>query len=551
LTWRVRRDDDVARGVCTIPALLEAASDRFGPQLLFVQGTRHATYSDFRRDVSGFSAGLRSIGVRSGDRVAILMGSTYEWMVTYFSVCSLGAVLVPLHTRYLATEIHNVLQMSQASTLIMADRFLNMDWIGMLRTICPEFASSRPGTLRSKRLPQLRSVVILGPTDHRGYQFAELAASRQSPLAVEPKVSPTDLALIKYTSGSTAAPKGVMLAHGPIIRNAYHIGERLEMDPGDRLFSAMPFYHAGGSILTILMTITEGASMVVLDHFDAAMALDAIEQHRCTVHIGMDLMYLRETQHPSFTRNGIKTLRAGHIAGSPETAMAVYRAMKFPFVNIYGMTELSGNTCMTSPHDSLERRLTWAGEPQPGIEVAICDRETGMRIAPNEVGEIWVRGWSVMRGYFGEPASTAATIRSGGWLQTGDLGLVDEVGYLKYLGRIKEILKVGMDNVSPEEVEDCLCQHPKVQLARVVGAPHTTYGEVPFAFVEVAANQECDEAELIEFCRQRLARFKVPHHIRFVHDTGWQLSGPEKISRPKLREIAREQVDGHVVPKSR
>jgi fatty-acyl-CoA synthase len=458
-------------------------------------------------------------------------------------VASLGAILVPLHTRYLAKETAHVLRGSDATTLVLTDHFLNSDAITMLIAICPEFPSSRPGKLHSQTFPALRNVVVDGSPHTAAFAFSELA--QMSPEGgVSVVVNPDDLALIKYTSGSTAAPKGVMLSHGPIIRNAFHMGERMQVVPADRVFSGMPFYHAGGSILTILMTMSQGASMVLVDHFDAGLALAAIERERCTIHLGMDIMYLREIDHPSFDWSKLRSLRGGWIAGSPESARKIHESMPFPFVNIYGMTELSGNACMTSPEDFDERRLEWAGESQPGMEVGIFDVDSGTRLGVRATGEIRVRGWGVMKGYFGEAVSTSASIDDDGWLHTGDLGILDEHSYLKYLGRLKEMLKVGGDNVSPEEVEGCLSMHPAVSIVQVVGVADPVYGEVPFAFVQLVDGQRCDPAELIAHCRKNLARFKVPHHIRLMAADDWQLSGPEKVQKHKLRDLAARELAG-------
>jgi fatty-acyl-CoA synthase len=492
------------------------------------------TYGDVRSRSLALAGGMIAMGVRPGDRIGVLANNGIEWLLIYMATAYLGATLVPVHTRYTPLEIGHVLRQSEVSTLFIGGRYQ-----ARLFECDPGLRTADGRAIRSGELPQLARLVGIGGQSSCGVPF-EVAADGNAALVVSMRylVQPTDRLLIKYTSGSTRAPKGVMLLHGNVLRNATNVGQRLGMSPDDLLFSALPFYHAGGSILSVLMALSYGACVVTLDHFDSEMALDAIERHRCTVHIGMDVMYLKMASSPSYDKARIASLRTGWITASPEVARLVYEKMPFRFVNLYGMTELSGNCCMTRPDDPDQVRLEWAGEAQPGLEVGIFDPVSGGQLPAGKSGEIRVRGWGVMDGYYRDEAATAQAIDSDGWLRTGDSGFLGPSGYLKFTGREKDMLKVGGENVSASEIEACLQAHPRIRLAQVVSVPDATYGEVPFAFVELASGIPLTEDELIAHCARELARFKVPRYFRIIKEAEWPMTGPEKIQKFALRARA-------------
>lgn len=548
-TWRDRAavaaimdiSDPVAQGLywdeVTIGRLVDRAATRWPsrPFLKTVEGD--LSFGEARQRSIEMAGALQALGVRAGERVAILMGNTQVFAVVYLAVARLGAVLVPLHTRYTQLEIVGVLRQSRASTLVMADRLLKLDFRSVVLGACPELSTCKPGELRSEALPDLRRVIVSGASVPGTIPLSAL--TEESGSYEGDDADPHNLAQIKYTSGSTASPKGVMLTHAATIRNAYNLGSRIGLGLEDRVYSGMPFYHAGGSILTLLTGLSLGCCSVVLPRYHAGEALDAIEREQCTAHLGMEIMYLREIEHPDYSWERVSSLRTGWIAGSTESVTRVFQRMPVPFVNIYGLTEVSGNACTTRVDDPDDIRIGWAGEAQPGLEVAIFDPSSGRRAGFGEIGEIGIRGWAVMEGYLDDAASTSAVIGEDGWLRPGDLGLIDSRGYLKFLGRSKETLKVGGENTSPREVEDCLAGHPRVRIAAVVGVPDEEYGEVPVAFVE-AAEDSVSADELLEFCRERLAAFKVPQEIYFVESHEWTMTGPEKIVKQTLRERALE-----------
>lgn len=533
MTWVIRSDTPLGRGEWTIDQALDAAAARHGARAALIVGDRVWSYGELRSGALRVAAGLHSLGVSRGAKVGVLQNNGLEWVLVYYAVAYLGAVTVPLHTRYTSVEVAHVLRDAEVSTLFVGERYYPK-----MREICPDLTGAATGKLRAEMLPALKTVIAFGPPQPHTLEFEALLAHREDEVGPRPRNGADDVVMIKYTSGSTRFPKGVVLRHGKVLRNAFNAGERFALTPEDKIFSAMPFYHAGGSILTLLTALAHGASAVTLDHFDPDQALDAIESNRCTIHLGMDVMYLKESASPRFTTARIKSLRTGWIAASPEVAVVVHARMPFPFVNLYGMTELSGNCCMTHPDDPPHVRLEWAGEPQPGIEVAVFDPESERACAMGVPGEIRVRGWSVMDGYYRDAAATAAVIDDEGWFRTGDTGSIGETGYLKFTGRAKEMLKVGGENVSIAEVEACLQSHEKVRLAQVVGVPDVTYGEVPFAFVEVVPGRDCTETEIMDHCARQLARFKLPRYVRFVGDSDWPVTGPEKVQKPVLRTRA-------------
>lgn len=534
MSWVAERQDAVGHGEATVGQALDEAAFAYGSRPALVIGESTWSFAEVRRQSLALRDGMIELGVQPGDRIGVLANNGIDWLLVYMATAYLGAILVPVHTRYTPAEVGHVLKQSEVSTLFIADRYL-----AKLHDLDPSLRKAVGRDIRSGVLPQLARLVGLGEPSLCGVPFEQPASGAAAFAAPTPlAVRPTDRLMIKYTSGSTRAPKGVVLRHGNVLRNAGNVGERLGMSPDDVVFSALPFYHAGGSILTILMALSYGACVVTLDHFDAEHALDAIERKRCTVHIGMDVMYLKMASCPSYDKARIASLRTGWIAASPEVARVVFEKMPFRFVNLYGMTELSGNCCMTRPDDLDELRLEWAGEPQPGMEIGIFDQATGRRLPAGRKGEIRVRGWAVMDGYYRDPDATARSIDRDGWLLTGDSGFIGPSGYLKFTGREKDMLKVGGENVSAPEVEACLQRHPRVRLAQVIGVPDATYGEVPFAFVELTAGTPLAEDDLIAHCARDLAPFKVPRHLRLITENEWPITGPEKIQKFALRARA-------------
>jgi fatty-acyl-CoA synthase len=506
----------------SVADLLDTAVERWASRAAFVCGDEEVTYQDVADLATSAERRLRDAGVGHGDRVALWMANSADFLGWYFGCARIGAVLVPLHTRSTADEIEVFLQVAPPSILVVGEG------IGGPRPAEVERVLAHRA-LRELGVSTTDSVLRPPPAD-----AVHAISSGWVP-------APDDRFLIKFTSGSSGTPKGVQLAHAQIVRNAYNVGSRLGLEPGDMFFSPMPFYHSGGSILTILTAFGHGATIVSLRRFDPDDALAAIQEHRCTSHIGMDVMYLKEMNAQSFKREALTSLRTGWIAGLSDAAWRVWDGMQFPFVSLYGMTEVSGNICMAGLDDPPDLRVKWAGVPQPGLEVGVFDPQSDALMPVGCAGEIRVRGWGVMEGYLGE-RSDGGAIDDDAWLRTGDTGLVGENGYLQFLGRMREALKVGGENVSCAEVEAALTGHSSVAIAQVVGVYDEVYGELPVAFVQVAANRGATSEELSEWCRGKMAGYKVPRHVFLLSESDWPLTGPEKISRPGLRALAEELV---------
>lgn len=396
--------------------------------------------------------------------------------------------------------------------------------------------------------PVRMAVTVAGSrNDSKGGRFLPLAQLLRSRTSGEPVPTPRQhVAVINFTSGSTAGPKGVMLRGEAMVRNGHNCSLRMGLEAGDRLFSAMPFFHTGGSVLSLLSATTVGASLYTTHHFNPVTAVKTIAEEKCTAQVGMDVMFIKEGTIDGFRQSDVSTLRTGWIAaGSRSSAQRAYDLLSFPFVNVYGMTELTGNTCMTALTDSDERRLACGGEPQPGIELAIVPsgspEELELSRALNlKVGEILVRGWSVMAGYSADEEATRKIVDSDGWLHSGDLGYIDDHGYLLFLGREKDIIKVGGENVSLFEVANILQEHPAVNVAKVVGVAHPVYGELPVAFVELVATAHASAEELSAHCEGLLASFKIPRTYHFISSSEWPTTGPSKIDLRTLVKWAAE-----------
>lgn len=502
-----------------VSEVLDEAARRQLARTAFVCGDVSATYSELAELARAAELHLHELGIANGDRVALWAPNSLEWVAWYFGVARARGVLVPLHTRSTSAEAASMLGAVGARVVVIE--------------------AGGPGGPTEEHAHALRAEVARSGTV---VLDARLPRGSGEPVpASAPRIRSDDTFLAKFTSGSSGTPKGVQLCHEAVVRNGFNAGTRLGLSEEDRLFSPMPFFHSGGSVLTILTAFTHGTAIVTLPRFNGDEAIAAIRDHACTAHIGMEIMYLREIASPAFSREAICSLRTGWIGGSAETAERVYEAMGFPFVNLYGMTEASGNVSMTSLDDPPELRLTWAGIPQPGMEVAVFDPDTDAPLPADVEGEIRVRGWGVMQGYLGEDVDVVH-VDDDGWLRTGDSGLIGENGYLKFLGRIRESLKVGGEMVSCAEVEAAIVTHPSVVVAHVVGAPDKVYGELPVAFVQLAEWENVRAEEVVAWCRSRLAGFKVPRHVAILAADEWPLTGPEKVSRSALVAMAEKLV---------
>jgi len=512
------------------------------------------TYMQLAAEVARVRAALVAAGIGRGDHVGLCLGNGTRWVTIFLALGSIGAVTVPVNTRLRTEEMAYALRQSRVTTLFVADRFLKVDFIAMLRSLLPEI----DGTLPGPALPDLRLVVVLGsdvPGGATGFD-AFLAKAAMSEAGISgtsisgtiisgvgapeaPACTADDVLLIQYTSGTTSFPKGVMLTHRNMLGNAWVSGSRIGFRVADRYHSARPFFHVSGSTLSVLSAVQHVVTLVTMDRFEPEEALQLMETERCTHFSGNDTMALMLLNHPSLARRNL-VLRGAWIAASEPVMRRVMVEMGArECVAGYGQSEASPNIAQSCWWEPAEIRVTSRMRPQTGIEVRIRG-DDGADCAVGEPGEIVVRGWTVMRGYFDKPAETAKALDADGWLLTGDQGRLDAEGRLQFLGRLGDILRVGGESVSPAEIEDVLHRHPAICQAAVVGVPDPRLMEVVAAFVIPNDGAACEPEAVMAWCRERLAGFKVPRHVWIVEDfEAIGMTASSKVQKKPLAAHAR------------
>jgi fatty-acyl-CoA synthase len=465
------------------------------------------TYGELLEKAQGAAGAMQAMGLGRGDRVGILMGNDEKWLALFYGAALIGAVTVPVNTRFKAAEIDFCLKQSGCKALFYVERFLNIDFGAMVREI--RFSNA--------------------------FDVANgLPRGRFAPA----KVVADDILLIQFTSGTTAYPKGAMLTHDNMLRDAWAAGTRIGIRPDDRYFNCRPFFHVAGSTLSALMALASGACLVTLPTFEAGAALELMERERCTLLSGNDTLMQMLMGHADFPKRKL-ALRGGWAAAGPQTMRAIIDVLGAKQIcAAYGLSEASPNVVMSDWRDPEELRVQGLALPHPGVEIRISGE-----------GEIQVRGWNVMQGYCNNPEANAKAFTEDGWLRTGDLGELTPDGRLRMIGRLKDVFRVGGENVAPAEVEEALLAHPAVQTAQVIGVPDARLGEVACGYVTLKAGATASEAELIAWCKARMANFRVPRYLRIVANfeaIGMTASG--KVQKAKLREHALREFNLHRSP---
>lgn len=506
------------------------------------QGVRW-TYRELKERVDAVAAGLLDLGIEPGDRLGIWSLNCAEWVLIQLATAKAGIILVNINPAYRLSELEYVLKTVGCKALVSADRFKTSDYVGMLRTLAPELDSSEPGDLRSQKLPDLRTVICLADEPRSGMlRFADI--STKAALALQrlenlaPNLQFDDAVNIQFTSGTTGTPKGATLTHHNILNNGFFVGEAMKLVPGDRLCIPVPLYHCFGMVLGNLACLTHGAAIVYPSAaFDPLEVLETVQAERCTGLHGVPTMFIAELEHPEFARFDLSTLRTGIMAGAPcpiEVMKRVVDEMHMREVTIaYGMTETSPVSFQSSVEDSVERRVSTVGEVHPHLEVKIVDG-LGRIVPPGTPGELVTRGYSVMLGYWGDPERTAEVIDRAHWMHTGDLATIDEEGYCNIVGRIKDMVIRGGENVYPREIEEFLYRHPKIQEVQVFGVPDEKYGEEICAWVIPHQGENLDSEEVREFCKGQIAHYKIPRYVKVVEDFPMTVTG--KIQKYVMRE---------------
>ncbi|HYM31679.1 MAG TPA: AMP-binding protein [Candidatus Cybelea sp.] len=502
------------------------------------------TWAEFGAKVDALAAGLLALGLEPGDRIGIWSQNNAEWAVTQFATAKAGLILVNINPAYRLSEIEYALNKVGCKALITAERFKTSDYLGMLYELAPEIAKSKPGAIAAKRLPTLRTLIRIGGGTVPGtFAFDDVLAkggvrehARLQDLSHTLQFD--DPINIQFTSGTTGAPKGATLTHHNILNNGYFIGEAQKFTERDRVCIPVPLYHCFGMVLGNLACMTHGSAMIYpAEGFEPQAVLETVQAERCTALYGVPTMFIAALGHPDFRAFDLTSLRTGIMAGSPcpvEVMKRTVSDMHMKEVTIaYGMTETSPVSTQSATDDPLDRRVSTVGRIQPHIEAKIIDAD-GRIVPPGTAGEFCTRGYSVMLGYWGDPERTAEAIDRGRWMHTGDLATMDEDGYFNIVGRIKDMVIRGGENVYPREVEEFLFRHPKVESVQIVGVPDDRFGEELCAWVKLKPGQVANAEEIQAFCKGQIAHYKIPRYIKFVDDFPMTVTG--KVQKFIMRE---------------
>jgi len=534
----------------TVGELLDCTAARYPdrPALIARHQNQRYTYSQFLREVERAARGLLRLGIQKGDRVGIWCTNHAEWVITMFAVAKIGAILVNLNPAHGTVEFEHALQQSQCSTLFLMQGFRGRDYPSILFEICPEAAGSVPGALESAKLPHLRNLIFIGESPAPSSMIpwndllamgeglpADALSTRAATLEFDDPIN------IQYTSGTTGTPKGALLSHHNIVNNGLLIGQGMRFTPEDKLCIPVPFYHCFGMVLSIMVCVAHGAAMVApAEYFDALATLQAIAEERCTAVHGVPTMFIAELEHARFREFDLTSLRTGIMAGSPcpiDVMRRVVREMHCSELTIvYGLTETSPGITQTTPDDPLELRVTTVGKPMPHTEIKIVDPRTGRIVPRGTPGELCARGYAVMKGYYRNAEATQQTIDAGGWLHSGDLATMNDDDYFKITGRSKDLIIRGGENIYPRDIEEFLYTHPAISEVQVIGIPDRKYGEQVMAWIKLKAGATSSTEAIREFCKGRIAHFKIPRYVKFVDSFPTTMNG--KTQKYKMREIS-------------
>jgi len=534
----------------TIGQILDDTIARFPDNDAVVYADRdyRRTWAELGRDVDVLAKGLMALGIQRGDKVALWSSNVPFWVGFMFATARIGATLLTVNTSYREKELEYLLTQSECENLVVMDGFRDHDYLQTVHTLVPEIRLQPRDHMRSARFPHLRRVLFLGMEKHRGmYSIPEIQSlsvmvSEEEYAERKASVQPDDVVNMQYTSGTTGFPKGVMLSHNNIGNNGYWIGYHQGFTDKDRLCLPVPLFHCFGCSLGIMACVNTGAALIVLEGFKTVPVMMAIEKERCTALYGVPTMFISIMEHPLFDRVDFSSMRTGIMAGSvcPEPLMkrAVKEMNLREITNVYGLTESSPGMTQTHRDEEFKRRVSTVGRAMPGVEVKVADPETCIEMPRGTPGEIMCRGYNVMKGYYNMPEETAKAITPDGWLHSGDLGIMDEDGYLVITGRIKDMIIRGGENIYPRELEEFLAGLEGVLDVQVVGTPSEKYGEEVAAFVISKPGADLTPEDVRDFCRGKIAWHKIPKHVALVE--GFPLTASGKVKKFELRKMAME-----------
>jgi fatty-acyl-CoA synthase len=517
--------------------------------LINVQRGQRYTYTELKEISNKTAKGFIKLGLKKGDHVAIWATNVVEWVFALFGASKIGAVVVTVNTSYRSHELEYLLKQSDACTLFLVEEYRGNNYIDTLNAVCPELATSEPGKLSVEKLPYLKNVIFFGDKKVPGMfnfnDLLELGADvpDETLSQMQAACKPEEVINMQYTSGTTGFPKGVMLTHNNVINNAYYVGEAQDYTDKDILCIPVPFFHCFGLTMSITTCVVYGATMVPVEEFKPQWVLEAIDKEKCTALQGVPTMWIAELEHPDFDQYDMTSLRTGIMAGAPcpiEVMRKVVEKMAPEVTIAYGQTESSPVVTQTRTNDEIERRVSTVGRSLDGVEIIVVNPETGELCPPNVQGELCYRGYVVMKGYYKMPEATEKAIDENGWLHSGDLGTMDEAGYVKITGRLKDMIIRGGENIYPREIEEFLYSNPKVSDVQVIGVPSIKYGEEVLACIKLREGETSSEEEIREFCQGKIARYKIPKYVRFMDSYPMTASG--KIQKYKLRDWAVEEL---------
>jgi fatty-acyl-CoA synthase len=546
----VKGNTDVELRYITIPEMLRETVSRFGPRdaLVFSDTGERYSYYDFDREIDSLASGLLAMGLEKGDRIGIWSPNRYEWVLTQFATARIGLVMVNLNPAYRLTEVEYALNKVGCKALVLAKTFKKSEYLNMIRQLAPELDKCEPGRLVSAKLPNLKSVIVMGDEVGDGafsfHQVKNLGGPAQQlrlPI-IEKTLNPDDPINVQFTSGTTGTPKGATLSHYNIINNAQFVTDRINLSESDRLCIPVPLYHCFGMVMGVLGAVSKGATMVFPgEAFEPRATLKALSSERCTAVYGVPTMFVAMLQEMETKSFDLGSLRTGVMAGAPcpiEVMERVSSQMNMKEVTIcYGMTETSPVSFQSFVDDPIDKRCATVGRIHPHLEVKIVNDE-GQIVPVGSQGELCTRGYSVMKGYWEDNERTSESIIDG-WMHTGDLAKFDEQGFCSIVGRVKDMIIRGGENIYPREIEEYLFRHPQISEVQVFGIPHETFGEEVCAWVVPKPGERLSSEVVEEFCQGQIAHYKIPKHIRIVEEIPMTVTGkPQKfVMRDQMMEL--------------
>jgi len=542
---------DVPLKNITVGQLLDTAADQYSSNLALVSSKQNMrlTYSELNAEASYIAKGFHEIGLRKGDRIGIWSPNNVEWVTTMYAAAKAGLILVNINPAYRPSELEYALDRVGCKALVMAKEFKTSNYVEMIHSLAPEIKGCEPGKLESQTLPELKSVILLG-SDYLGgfFNYNDVfEKGKTSPIDldnVSKEITPDEPVNIQFTSGTTGSPKGATLTHNNIVNNAYFVGCGINLIETDKICTPVPLYHCIGMVMSVLTCANFGAAVVLpSDSYDPISTLEAIEKEECTALYGVPTMFSMTVNDPDLLNYNVRSLRTGIVAGAlcPEVLMnkIVNDLHMSEITNCYGMTETSPVSFQTSVNESMLKRTTTVGSVHPNVEVKIVDADNNV-VPRGTPGELCTKGYSVMRGYWNDKVRTEESIVDG-WMHTGDQAIIDEDGYGAIVGRIKDTIIRGGENIAPKEIEEYLLKHEEIVEAQAFGIKDEKFGEIVGAWLKIAPNSNLTEQEVKEFCKEKIAYFKIPEVIRFVDEYPMTVTG--KVQKYVMREVMEKEME--------